>query len=435
MPFEYLLRESMQSLKDNPLRSALSIIGVIFGVASVVAMLGIGMGTEAEIERLLGSLGTKNIHVAASDLTDSDWQSLIRSTLGLSFKDEALIHETYPSVDIARIAIWHTSQGDMSLFGPAYKIYGTSSNLRNILGFPMVAGRFFTDTEDHLGVPVVVVPERWATLQYGSPVKALSHLSQIGSSWFRVIGVFAAAGAPTETGSGKGEKKKSEDTDDAKGRDSREGVISGLDLGGSLLVPFGAAYRRLGPLTTIAPIARYILHLTDDMDPIQTARSLEHSLTRLHRGAKVVNVVSAQEIIEKKKATSRLFSYFLLVIAFIAIVVGAIGIANVMLASMVERIHEVGLRRAIGAKKKDIFIQFLAESLLVCLVGGAIGALMGMGVSGVIGMIMGWSIAVPWWSMVVALVIAALVGVAAGLYPAVVAARVSPIEALQGRRG
>ena len=435
MPFEYLIRESIQSLKDNPLRSALSIIGVIFGVASVVAMLGIGMGTEAEIERLLGSLGTKNIHVAASDIDDTEWQSLIRSSGGLSHKDEDLIQELYPTIDIARIAIWRTERGDVPLFGPSFKIYGTSANLRKILGFSMVAGRFFSDVENHLGIPVLVVPEKWAKMQYGSPKKALGRLSQIGSEWFRVIGVFAAAGPTAENGAAKGEKTGDGSEEDGKNRGSRENVISGLDLGGAVIVPFGAAYRRLGPLPIIAPIARYILHLPDDMDPLLVARALDHSLTRLHRGAKVVNVVSAQEVIEKKKATSRLFSYFLLVIAFIAIVVGAIGIANVMLASMVERIHEVGLRRAIGAKKRDIFTQFLAESLLVCLVGGAIGALFGMGVSFIIGVIMNWVIAVPWWSMVVALLIAALVGVAAGLYPAVVAARVSPIEALQGRRG
>ena len=434
MPLEYLIRESIQSLKDNPLRSALSIIGVIFGVASVVAMLGIGMGTEAEIERLLGSLGTRNIHVAASDLTDSQWQSLVHSTLGLSFKDEALIHDLYPDIAIARLAVWRTERGDMPIFGPSYKIYGTSANLRKVLGFSMIAGRFFSELEEHLGVPVVVVPEKWAKIQFGSPAAAVGGLSQIGDAWFRIIGVFAAA-TSVDTGRGKGEKANPSQGDGEKTASDRENVISGLDLGGSLLVPFGAARRRLGPLGPVAPINRYILHLTDDQDPVLLARQLDHAFTRLHRGSKVINVVSAQEVIEKKKATSRLFSYFLLVIAFIAIVVGAIGIANVMLASMVERIHEVGLRRAIGAKKRDIFTQFLAESLLICLVGGAIGALAGTGVSFVIGLIMGWTIAVPWWSMLVALLIAALVGVAAGLYPAVVAARVSPIEALQGRRG
>jgi ABC-type antimicrobial peptide transport system permease subunit len=174
--------------------------------------------------------------------------------------------------------------------------------------------------------------------------------------------------------------------------------------------------------------------LNGDVDPLLVAKLLKREILGMHRNDKVVAVIAAKEVIEKQRATSRLFTYFLMVIAFISIVVGAIGIANVMIASMIERVHEIGLRRAIGAKKQDIFIQFLTEALLVCIAGGAIGALFGVAVSFIIGLVMGWTISIPWWGMMLAFLISSLVGIASGIYPAIVAARISPIEALQGRR-
>jgi ABC-type antimicrobial peptide transport system permease subunit len=459
----YHLRESLHSLTTNPLRSSLSIVGVVFGVASVVAMLSIGMGAEAEIEKLLSALGAQNVHVTAKDLDDDGWGRVLKSTIGLSERDLGMVESLFGGVPVAKVSEWRSTDVNKPLPGARLEVYGMTANFRSVLGAEVLAGRSFTEREEQLARPVALIGAGLAKLWFGDVAAAIDREVRIDRAWFHVIGVLGGDSAP---GSG-GKSGKSGAPDGAAGPGAAAGPATGsttdtaaadaaaagpaipsaggaggagpppelklLGLGSAVVVPFASGQRRLGPTGPLAALERLVLKLPASVDPIAARKRIEAHAARLHRGAEVVTVTSADEVIEQRRSTTRLFSYFLLTIALISLVVGGIGIANVMLASMVERIREVGLRRAIGAKRRHILWQFLAEALAICLIGGVIGGVAGLGVAWIIGVVTGWSVAFPWWGLAVALVIATVVGTIAGLYPALAAARISPIEALQGR--
>lgn len=455
MRFAFQLKESLVSLTTNPLRSGLSIVGVVFGVASVVAMLAIGMGAEREVEKLLDALGARNVHVVANELDEDGWNRVLKQTVGLGARDLVLAQELFPQAEALALAVWKVTDATKPLLKTKLDVYGVGAEWRRVLGGSVIAGRSFTAREDALGRPVALIGSALARRWFGrEPGAAVGQTVRLERTWLTVIGVLeqspaAAAekrekegkgdgvGSGTgtlEAGSGAGAEAESSRAAAERPTDSSDGPkIRLLDLDESVLVPLQAGVLRLGPRGTLGSFERVVVKLPDGEDPIAARRTLESRLKSLHRGAEVVTVTSADEVIEQKRSTTRLFSYFLLAIALISLVVGGIGIANVMLASMVERIREVGLRRAIGAKRRHILFQFLSEALTICLVGGLIGGAAGMGVAAGCAWLTGWHAVYPWWAILVAMAIATVVGTLAGLYPALAASRISPIEALQGR--
>lgn len=462
MNLPYAVRESFYSISSNPLRSGLSIIGVVFGVASVVAMLAIGLGAESEIERLLDALGARNIHITADELEAEDWNQVLRSTTGLSLRDLNVVHTTIGSSDTAEVAwasAWRAIDASMPLPEAKLDVFGVTPNFRSVLGMKLLHGRSFTLREDQQGRPVCLLGAHLAKAWFGSPEKSLGRWLRIERSWLQVIGVLGSRAEPNprqprqapetaSSGTTQAEhpKKDPEKSERARPAESAAAAAQGaggkteasdgmrlLEVGDAVVMPRRSAELRLGPLGDLAPLERIVVKLSSDLDPIQMRGRLERNLLKLHRGAKVMTVTAAEEVIEQKRSTTRLFSYFLMTIAMISLIVGGIGIANVMLAGMVERIREVGLRRAIGAKRRHILWQFLSEAVTICLLGGMVGGFVGMGVSLMIGQITGWNVAFPWWGHAVAVAIATIVGIGSGLYPAMLASKISPIEALQGR--
>ncbi len=435
MNFTYQLRESLVSLTTNPLRSGLSIIGVVFGVASVVAMLSIGLGAEKEVESLLNALGAQNVHVTANELDEDGWNRVLKATTGLGDRDLRLARDLLPEADIAEVSAWKTSDANKPLPGTRLTLFGVTENFHRVLGGDFVAGRSFTARENELARPVAVIGLGLARKWFGDdPHKALGASFRADRSWLTVIGVISQGEAPVAAEAEAGEAApEMAEKPEMGGKDAGGPKVKLLRLDDAVLLPLASAQRRLGPLGPLAPLERLVIKLDPAADPIATRKALESRLRVLHRGADVLTVTAADEVIEQKRSTTRLFSYFLLAIALISLVVGGIGIANVMLASMVERIREVGLRRAIGAKKRHILFQFLTEALTICLIGGVMGGLAGMGVAAAAAWFTGWNAVFPWWSIVVAVAISTVVGTLAGLYPAVTASRISPIEALQGR--
>lgn len=439
MNLTYQLRESLVSLTTNPLRSGLSIVGVVFGVASVVAMLSIGLGAEKEVESLLNALGAQNVHVTANELDEESWNRVLKATTGLGNRDLRLAHDLLPDAEITQVASWLTADVNKSLPGTRLTLFGVTENFHKVLGGELVAGRSFTARENALARPVAVIGLELARRWFGDdPEKALGQSFRADRTWLTVIGVLSQGATPSDAGdepakaAGANDEGRATAERPAIGK-TEETKVKLLRLEDAVILPLGAAERRLGPLAALAPLERLVIKLPAGADPIATRKALTSRLKVLHRGADVVTVTAADEVIEQKRSTTRLFSYFLLAIALISLVVGGIGIANVMLASMVERIREVGLRRAIGAKKRHILFQFLTEALTICLIGGVVGGLAGMGVAAAAAWFTGWNAVFPWWALVVAVAISTVVGTLAGLYPALTASRISPIEALQGR--
>lgn len=429
MDFKSLLQEGWHSFSSNPLRSALSVIGVIFGIASVIAMLNIGVGAEKQINAMLSAMGEHNLHIIAKDYDTKQWSTLVSKTNGLSYRDLQMVHEFSPqsiSAPLLAIKLTSTIPKSADVFPTLFSI---SPDFILVTKFNFSAGRMFTSFENQRGIPAVILGSHIANLWFGSePKRALDKDIRLNSSWFYVIGVLKSMQLNSSNQVSSSVQSKSKETESSNAIDS-----SLIDFDNSIFIPEYSATARIMPTPSVSQYSRIIVKLPNNEDPMRAQKLIQAAEDTLNRGEKVVDVVAAIQIIEQKKKTTNLFTYFLLSIASISLIVGGIGIANVMLASMQERIYEVGLRRAIGARKKDILFQFLMECIVICLFGGLLGTFIGIIGAIIVVKLTGWPVAFPWWSVVSAVGISVIVGILSGIYPAMKASSIDPVNALQGQ--
>jgi putative ABC transport system permease protein len=199
----------------------------------------------------------------------------------------------------------------------------------------------------------------------------------------------------------------------------------------AILLPFCTALEELHPAKGYAELDQVSLRVPKISDTLNTKKILGPTIKALHGGVDDFEIVAPEEILEKRQAAQSIMNVVLTAIAAISLIVGGIGVMNIMLANIMERIAEIGLRRAIGARKKDIRNQFLLESVIICFIGGCIGIVLGLLISFVVAHLASFPIAFAWESMALAFVISVGVGLIFGMVPAMRAAQVNPIEALQ----
>ncbi len=273
----------------------------------------------------------------------------------------------------------------------------------------MISGRFFSDEEASRAAPLCVLGEAARTVLFGVE-DPLGRFVKVNDQWFRVIG---AAGPQA----------------------SASGEVSGLpaqDRNNVIYVPTGAAIFRLednysGMRDEIDGV---YLRLKPDVDITAAAATVRSILGTSHRGADDYALVVPAELLAEQQRTKRIFDIVMVALASISLLVGGIGIMNIMLASVLERTREIGIRRAIGARQNDIIRQFVMETTLIAVAGGTIGLLMGIGLSRLIASFAGWSTIVTGGSLLLAFSVSVLIGLVFGVYPALKAARLDPIQAL-----
>jgi len=409
----FLIKESFLNLKSNILRTFLSVTGVIFGVASVVAMMGIGLGAQAQMEKMLEALGSQNIHIKSLEMNTQDARNFALSSIGLTQEDAKLMKEMYPQSKVTQISTWKFSESNYSLDDVKFELIGVDEEFFEVQPLPLDLGRWMTSYELLSSSPLCVLGYEVTKGWFSSPQEALGKYVRLNEMWCQVIGTL------------KSTQKKQEEEVSAQ--------IQFLRTDFSIFFPQKAGNARLGELSWFLKVKHMMMKLPSQEDPLQAAFWVRQSLDKRHHGVKVYEVQSALEIVEQKKKASQMFTIFLLIIATVSLFVGGIGIANVMLASMIERIKEVGLRRALGAKKHHIVKQFLLESLMICWVGGFLGWLLGWAGSFLTGYFTKWPIETNILVPLLAIFISSVVGLLAGLWPALVASKISPIVALQGR--
>ncbi len=405
------LRMGLENLRAHKLRSLLTMLGMIFGVAAVVAMLSIGAGAQQEVMAFIEQLGVRNLIVEAREAPDQQTLQKVRQlSPGLNFKDFRVIQANVEGIAAATARKRFTPskliprpQSDPPM------VYGVSPAYATIANLALVSGRFFDERETAGAAPVTVLGEAAAASLFGAD-DPIGRYVKVNEQWFQVIGV---AGPQLTV----------------------QSEVAGLpaqDRNNLMYVPLYSAIFRLedGQSQQKDEIDGIYLQMLSGSDIPSAAALLRGLLNVSHRQAGDFTIVSPAELLAEQRRTQRVFEMVMVAIASISLLVGGIGIMNIMLASVMERTREIGVRRAIGAKRRDVIRQFLIETTIISLAGGVLGVIVGVALSRAIGYLAGWSTIVTTTSIVLAFFVSVTIGLVFGLYPAARAANLDPVKAL-----
>ena len=404
-------RMGLENLRAHKLRSLLTMLGMIFGVAAVVAMLSIGAGAQQEVMAFIEQLGVRNLIVEAREAADQQALQKVRKiSSGLNFKDFRVIQANVENITAATARKRFTPskllprpQSDPPM------VYGVSPSYVEIANLALVSGRFFDEAETEGAAPVAVLGEAAAASLFGAD-DPVGRYVKVNEQWFQAIGV---AGPQLTVQS------------DVAG-------LPAQDRNNLIYVPLYSAIFRLedGQSRQKDEIDGIYLQMRQGADMTSAAALLRGLLNVSHRAAGDFTIVSPAELLAEQRRTQRVFEMVMVAIASISLLVGGIGIMNIMLASVMERTREIGVRRAIGAKRRDVIRQFLIETTIISLAGGVAGVIVGVALSRAIGYLAGWSTIVTTTSIVLAFFVSVTIGLVFGLYPAIRAASLDPVKAL-----
>jgi putative ABC transport system permease protein len=403
----------LQNLTVHGLRSLLTMMGMIFGVAAVVAMLSIGAGARQKVMALIEQMGVHNLIVEAKETTEWQAHSKVRRiSPGLTFEDYRVILDdlqgiaaSTPRKRMTPSRIIPKSQQDMPV------VYGVNPKYQQIAGLHVLEGRFFDQEDEDQGTPICVLgaAARWNLFGAADP---MGQYVKVNEQWFRVVGIVSP--------------QLSADTEAAAG-------MPAMDANNIIYTPLNAALLRLEDSysATRDEIDGIYLNLGDGVDITEAAQVVRAVLDSSHHGADDFSIVVPAALLAEQRKTERLFNAVMVAIASISLVVGGIGIMNIMLASILERTREIGLRRAVGARRSDIVRQFVVEATMISVAGGTIGVVLGFVISRLIAWLAGWSTIVTPGSVALAFLVSISVGLIFGIYPATKAARLDPVEAIR----
>jgi putative ABC transport system permease protein len=402
----------LSSLLVHKLRSLLTMMGMIFGVGAVVAMLSITAGAQKEMVSFIDLLGVNNIIIEAKEAVDRD-ELQTRRTIspGLTFRDYRAIQQTVTGIEaMTPRKRFKPSKVLPKTANESPLLIGVLSNYMQIQSLRSVEGRFFTDEENQTSAPVCVLGETAKVNLLGFE-PAVGKFVKVDNVWLQVIGVLAAQATA----------------------DSGTSGLEVVDRNNTVIAPLNTVMRRFEDTNSYLKdeIDGIYIRVAPGTDSVETASVVEALLTATHKDAGDTTVVVPAGLLAQRRQTQFVFQVVMIAIAGISLLVGGIGIMNIMLATVLERTREIGIRRAIGARQSDIVRQFLTEAIMISIVGGLIGIGFGVGLAQAIGIFAGWSTVVTGSSIAVASGVSVFIGLLFGIYPAVQAAKLDPIEAIR----
>ncbi|MGD2114211.1 MAG: ABC transporter permease [Acidobacteriota bacterium] len=400
---------AFENLRAHTLRSILTMLGMIFGVGAVIAMLSIGEGAERQALAMIEQLGLRNILVRSVEPPPAERQEVRSKSLGVSRRDADAIAEAVPGVTAVapkvEITPWVVLSGAGSTDA---SVHGVSHRHRELVSLTLAEGRFLdaADEEEHAQVCVIGPRVRRELFGYGP---ALGRALKVNDVWLTVVGVLG-------------------------GGVSAGGSVEGVAVGSSadqVLLPVTTARRKFDRDPLAAPLSEIVVRLDEGVSGAETAAVVDGLLERLHAGADDYELVVPEALLAQSRRTQRLFNLVMGAIAGISLLVGGIGIMNIMLATVLERTREIGVRRAVGARQADIRFQFVVESFSISILGGLTGVVAGVGIARGVAAWAGWETVVTLEAVALATGVAIAVGLVSGIYPAHRAAKLDPIEALR----
>ena len=402
----------LSSLLVHKLRSLLTMLGMIFGVGAVVAMLSITAGAQKEMMSYIDLLGVNNIIIEAKEAVDrNELQARRVISPGLTFRDFRAIKENVQGLEaLTPRKRFKPMKVLPKVSAESPLLIGVAPNFLNINSLKVVEGRWFTEDDDSRSAPVCVLGETAKVNLLGYD-PAVGKYVKVNDTWLQVIGVLA--------------QQATADAD-----------VEGLEVtnrNNMVIAPLNTVMRRFEDDNSYLKdeIDGIYIKVASTTDSIETANVVSAILTATHKDAGDFTVTVPAGLLEQRRRTSFIFNVVMICIAGISLLVGGIGIMNIMLATVLERTREIGIRRAIGARQADIVRQFLTEAVLISILGGLIGIAFGFGLSQIIAAAAGWSTVVTTSSIVVAFGVSCGIGLLFGIYPAVQAARLDPIEAIR----
>jgi putative ABC transport system permease protein len=406
------LNLGLQNLLLHRLRSFLTMLGMIFGVAAVVSMLSIGAGARQKVMALIEEMGVRNLIVEAKETTE--WQAhqkIRRISPGLTFQDYRVIRDDVDGIVAGTPRKRFTpaktipkSQQDVP------SVYGVEPIYKDIAGLRVLKGRFFDSGEESRAEPVCVLGAGASSNLFGASDPVQQYV-KVDEQWLHVVGV----AGPQLTAQ------------------SEVAGVPPQDLNNVIYVPLNVAVLRLENTYSgmTDEVDGIYLNLQEKTDMSMAAQVVRAILRSSHHGANDYSVIVPAELLAEEKRTERLFNAVMVAIASISLLVGGIGIMNIMLASILERTREIGVRRAVGARQSDVVRQFVIEAVMISVVGGSFGIVFGFVMSRFIAWLAGWSTIVTAPSILLAFFVSITVGLVFGIYPAVKAARLDPVEAIR----
>jgi putative ABC transport system permease protein len=409
----------LKSIWLNKLRSFLTALGVIFGVASVIAMLAIGEGASHEAQEQIRRLGSQNIILESIKPPDGQGSGAETRSMvidyGLTLRDIQQIRQTVPGIEVvvpSRILSDNIWNFERSVDGQILGVLPIYPEMRNR---QVLQGRFFTDLEMSEKLPVCVINETAASKLF--PLSTPTGKSiRVQGYYYKVLGILQNEGP----------------------RVSGEGGSSAADAQifipySTLMDQYGETFFRMRSGSFEAEKVEFheaVIRVKEVGEVESRAEAVKQILSSNHK-KQDWRIIVPVELLRQAERTKRIFSIVLGSIAAISLVVGGIGIMNIMLASVTERTREIGIRRALGARQADIVLQFLIETVLLAGAGGVLGVVLGITIPIAVQHFAGVTTVVKFWSPALAFLISVVTGIAFGIYPARRAAMMNPVEALR----
>jgi putative ABC transport system permease protein len=403
MNFAALIASGVQALNRHRMRSALTVLGIVIGVAAVIATLAIGQGARAAVQSQIRALGANVMNVMPGTVTAGGARGGMGSITTLTPEDALAIERECPAVEMVAPVVRTLAQVVYGANNWSTQVTGTTANFADIRMWTVEKGVFLTDTDVRGAAKVCILGANVAQQLFGDtdPVGQSVRIKDIP---FRVAGVLAYKGGQTFGG-------------------SQDDIV---------LVPLTTAQRKLMAITHVNQVLCSAVSEGQVPVAVEQITDLLRQRHRIRAGDNDDFFIFTQlEMASTAEATSKVMTTLLGSIAAVSLLVGGIGIMNIMLVSVTERTREIGIRRALGARQRDILLQFLLESALLSFGGGAMGVALGVGAATVVSNLARWPTLVQPSAVLMAFGFATMIGLFFGFYPARRASRLDPIESLR----
>ena len=401
------VRIALRALRRNTLRSLLTILGIIIGVAAVIAMVSIGQGASVAVQEQIARMGNNMLVILSGSVTQGGVRTGAggRSTLRVSDAKamqrecSAVSAVTYTRRQVRQVVVgnqnWSTA------------IMGVTPEYQTVRDWPLAAGRFLTKQDDESGAAVAVLGQTVVENLFGPGQNPLDQIVRIKNVPFRVVGILTPKGQSTQ----------------------------GSDQDDTVLIPFITAERKVMGAAMLGTVGAIMVSAVSPELIPEAERQIKALLRERHRLKRGQDddfqIRNLADVAATAESTSQSMSILLASVASVSLLVGGIGIMNIMLVSVTERTREIGIRMAVGAKRRDILTQFLLEAVVLSTIGGLCGVLLGVVGSQLVSSIAEWPAIVPVEAILLAVVFSGAVGIFFGFYPARKAAHLDPIQALR----